>query len=178
MVVLYSGITVMCRSGTAIKVPKEVYNRMVIELRIVPSTWVEILQKHSRGFQMQRNSIISYFFSPVYSNTSWIMISFCVISCVLHFYHWSDNNRELSSLRKSSMEAVEALKISEHNPTCPKDLKEYILSKNNGPRDTGWGYFQSTLHAYLLTHCLYIFYGYPRLPVQHISLISPPRCMR
>ena len=42
MVVLYSGITVMCRGGTAIWVPKEVYNRMVIELRIVPSTSVNI----------------------------------------------------------------------------------------------------------------------------------------
>ena len=38
MVVLYSGITVMCRAGTAIWIPKPVYNRMVTELRIVPST--------------------------------------------------------------------------------------------------------------------------------------------
>ena len=29
------------------------------------------------------------------------------------------------------MEAVEALKISEHNPTSPHDLQDYILSKNN-----------------------------------------------
>ncbi|KAL5254940.1 hypothetical protein ACHWQZ_G014403 [Mnemiopsis leidyi] len=75
MVVLYSGITVMCRSGSAIWISRAVYNRMVTELRIVPST-------------------------------------------------------------KSSVEAVEALKVSEHNPTSPNDLQDYILSKNNGPRDT------------------------------------------
>ncbi|XP_063681906.1 uncharacterized protein LOC134816841 isoform X2 [Bolinopsis microptera] len=75
MVVLYSGTTVMCRAGSAIWIPKPVYNRMVTELRIVPST-------------------------------------------------------------KSSVEAVEALKVSEHNPTSPHDLQDYILSKNNGPRET------------------------------------------
>ena len=52
--------------------------------------------------------------------------------------HWFVTNSSLIYLHsKSSVEAVEALKVSEHNPTSPKDLQDYILSKNNGPRDTG-----------------------------------------
>ena len=52
--------------------------------------------------------------------------------------HWFVTNSSLIYfLSKSSVEAVEALKVSEHNPTSPKDLQDYILSKNNGPRDTG-----------------------------------------
>ena len=74
MVVLYSGLTVMCRPGSAIWISKPVYGRMITELRVVPSTM-------------------------------------------------------------SSIEAVEVLKVSENNPTYPKDLVDFVLSKNNGSKD-------------------------------------------
>ena len=38
MVVMYSGVTVMARAGTAMWISKPVYNRMVTEMRVVPNT--------------------------------------------------------------------------------------------------------------------------------------------